>query len=87
MPIFYLTIQPTFYERGFFNVTVDFDRFVRREEGPVTLTLKLGLKSENIEAELSANLIQMVLLVSMGTRVSAIGLKGTLSVMTLSLLI
>lgn len=52
MPIFYLTIQPTFYERGFFNVTVDFDRFVRREEGPVTLTLKLGLKSENIEGRI-----------------------------------
>jgi hypothetical protein len=37
--IFKLTLHPTYYNQGFFNVTVDFDRFVRREEGPVILRL------------------------------------------------
>lgn len=39
MPIFMLTLHPTDYGQGFFNVTVDFDGYVRAEEGPVTLVL------------------------------------------------
>ena len=39
MPVFKLTLQPTYYEKGFFNVTVDFDGYVRAEEGPVSLVL------------------------------------------------
>jgi curved DNA-binding protein CbpA len=37
--IFRLTLQPTYYRTGFFNVTVEYDRFVRRSEGSVQLIL------------------------------------------------
>ena len=37
MPIFELTLQRTYYEKGFFNVTTDFDRFVRSKESPARL--------------------------------------------------
>ena len=42
MPILSLTLHPTYYNQGFFNVPVDFDRFVRSQEGLVLLRLGLG---------------------------------------------
>jgi hypothetical protein len=48
MPIFNLTLHQTYYNQGFFNVTVEFDRFVRLEEGPVIL--RLGLNGPEIQA-------------------------------------
>lgn len=39
MPVFERTLEKAYYEQGFFNVTVDFDRYVRSEEGPITLVL------------------------------------------------
>jgi len=39
MTIFPLTLQPTYYAQGFFNVTVDYDRYVRSREGPILLIL------------------------------------------------
>lgn len=39
MPIFKLVLQKTYYKMGFFNVTVDFDHYVRKSEGEVTLEL------------------------------------------------
>jgi hypothetical protein len=50
VPIFELTLQRTYYEKGFFNVTTDFDRFVRSEEGPVRL--KLGVNGEEIQGKI-----------------------------------
>ena len=47
MPIFNLTLHRTYYNQGFFNVTVDFDRFVRPQEGPVVL--RLGLRGPEIQ--------------------------------------
>lgn len=47
MPIFNLTLHRTYYNQGFFNVTVDFDRFVRPQEGPVVL--RLGLRGPEIK--------------------------------------
>ena len=38
-PVFQLTLHPTYYKLGFFNVPRDFDRYVRSDDGPVTLTL------------------------------------------------
>ncbi len=37
--LFRLTLQPTYYRTGFFNVTVEYDRFVRPSEGPIQLIL------------------------------------------------
>jgi hypothetical protein len=39
MPIFELTLEKTYYGKGFFNVKVGFDPFVRQTEGPVELRL------------------------------------------------
>jgi hypothetical protein len=39
MAVFNLTLQQTYFKQGFFNVTVDFDRYVRQTEGPVRLQL------------------------------------------------
>lgn len=37
--VFPLVLHATYYNRGFFNVTVEFDRFVRRTEGAVPILL------------------------------------------------
>ncbi len=39
MPVFLLTLHKTYLEQGFFNVTVDYDRYVRQTEGPVDVVL------------------------------------------------
>ncbi len=39
MAIFSLTLQQTYYAQGFFNVTVDYDRYIRSREGPIHLIL------------------------------------------------
>lgn len=50
MPIFTLTLQRTYYDKGFFNVTVDYDHYVRPDEGPVGL--ELGPQGQLIEGRL-----------------------------------
>ena len=37
MPTMNLTLHRTYYMKGFFNVRVDFDRYVRSDDGPVKL--------------------------------------------------
>jgi hypothetical protein len=39
MAIFKLKLQQTYFKQGFFNVVVDFDRYVRRSDGPVRIRL------------------------------------------------
>jgi len=39
MAIFKLTLQKTYYRQGFFNVTVDFDHYVRKAEGEISIVL------------------------------------------------
>ena len=39
MPVFKLTLQKTYYDKGFFNVSVDFEQSVRTSDGPVDLVL------------------------------------------------
>jgi hypothetical protein len=43
---FKLTLHKTCYEQGFFNVPVEFDRFIRSSEGPVQLVLRKSRKVE-----------------------------------------
>jgi hypothetical protein len=54
-PIFRLKLGRTYYNQGFFNVTVAFDKFVRPDEGPVTLALD-GYGEINAKVNRSANL-------------------------------
>lgn len=39
MPIFNLVLQKTYFNQGFFNVSVDYDRFVRKTEGQIKIKL------------------------------------------------
>lgn len=39
MPVFNLKLQQTYFKQGFFNVVVDFDRYVRKTDGPVRIQL------------------------------------------------
>jgi hypothetical protein len=50
MAIFALTLHPTYFDQGFFNVKVSHDRFVRKTEGP--LRIRLGRNGVEIEARL-----------------------------------
>ena len=44
----HLTLHKTYYNQGFWNVSVDLDRYVRREEGAITL--ELGKGGQEIQA-------------------------------------
>jgi hypothetical protein len=47
MPIFNLRLQQTYFKQGFFNVVVDYDRYVRTSDGPVRI--RLGRNGTEIE--------------------------------------
>lgn len=51
MPIFNLKLQQTYFKQGFFNVVVDYDRYVRKTDGPVRL--RLGSNGTEIEAKIN----------------------------------
>ena len=51
MTVFNLKLQETYFKQGFFNVIVDFDRFVRAEEGPIWL--RLGRNGREIQASIN----------------------------------
>ena len=40
--VFHLRLEPSYYNRGFFNITRDFDHLVRSDEGPITLQFRGG---------------------------------------------
>jgi len=42
VPIFRLKLEKTYYEKGFFNVPVDFDRYVLASDGLIELILGKG---------------------------------------------
>jgi hypothetical protein len=51
MPIFKLTLQKTYFNQGFFNVIVDYDRYVQKEPGPIRL--RLGISGIEIEGKIN----------------------------------
>ena len=42
MPVFELVLYPTYYSKGFFNVTRNFSSFVRSDDGPISIMLGDG---------------------------------------------
>ena len=48
MTTFPLKLQKTYFKEGYFNVPVDYDRYVRNSDGPVRL--RLGRNGPEIEA-------------------------------------
>ena len=51
VPIFNLKLQQTYFKQGFFNVVVDYDRYVRKIDGPVRL--RLGRNGAEIDAKVN----------------------------------
>ncbi len=51
MPIYKLTLEKSYYDKGFFNLGVDVEQFVRPDSGPVTL--RLGESEEEIEGRVN----------------------------------
>ena len=47
----HLTLHKTYYNQGFWNVPVDLDRYVRKDEGPITLLL--GKYRQEIQAHVN----------------------------------
>lgn len=39
LPVYKLTLHKTYYDKGFFNLGVDVERFVRPDSGPITIVL------------------------------------------------
>jgi hypothetical protein len=39
MNVYKLKLYKTYYNQGFFNIPVDYDHFVRRDEGPIEIEL------------------------------------------------
>ena len=51
MPVFKLKLQQTYFKQGFFNVVIDYDRYVRKSDGPVRL--RLGRAGAEIEGKVN----------------------------------
>lgn len=51
MPIYRLRLEKTYYSNGYFNVSVDFDRFVRQTEGKIELVI--GSSRQKVDGKLS----------------------------------
>ena len=47
LPVYKLTLHKTYYDKGFFNLGVDIERFVRPDSGPIMIVL--GDSKEIIE--------------------------------------
>lgn len=53
MPIFPLTLHKTYWEQGFFNITVEYDKYVRQEPGPIELLLNPGRAEVRLEGHVN----------------------------------
>ena len=51
--IFPLTLRKTYLEEGFFNVTVDFDKYVRPDDGPVVIFLVVGGREHRVDGKVN----------------------------------
>ena len=51
MPIFKLKLQQTYFKQGFFNIVIDYDRYVRKTDGPVRL--RLGNNGTEIDGKVN----------------------------------
>ncbi|PCI33523.1 MAG: hypothetical protein COB54_04280 [Alphaproteobacteria bacterium] len=53
LPIYKLMLHKTYYDKGFFNLGVDVDRFVRKGNGSIDILL--GTSKEKIEGKVNRN--------------------------------
>ena len=52
-PTYELTLHKTYYDKGFFNLGVDVDRYIRPDSGPIKITL--GEAKRTIEGQVDRN--------------------------------
>lgn len=52
-PIYNLTLHKTYYDKGFFNLGVSVDKYVRSSSGPITITL--GKSKRTLIAHVNRN--------------------------------
>lgn len=50
MAVYHLQVGQTYYDEGFFNVTKQFDQFVRADPGPIELILRSSLGEQRLQA-------------------------------------
>ena len=55
MPIFPLRLEKTYFEKGFFNVTVDFDKYVRPTNGQIELLLIANGRQHRVDGSVNRN--------------------------------
>jgi hypothetical protein len=53
LPVYKLTLQSSYYEKGFFNLGIAVDQFIRADSGPITLLL--GQERQEIHAQVDRN--------------------------------
>ena len=53
--VYMLTLHKTYYDKGFFNLGVDVDRFVRKDSGPAVLLLGESRASFDVHVNREAN--------------------------------
>lgn len=54
-PTYNLTLHETYYEKGFFNLGVSVDRYIRETSGPITITLGKSNRTLNGTVNREAN--------------------------------
>jgi len=52
-PVYYLTLYPTYYDNGFFNLGVAVDALIRPDSGPIKI--ELGSSHRSIEGHVNRN--------------------------------
>ncbi len=57
VPTYKLTLQKTYYDKGFFNLGIEVDRFIRRDSGPISILLGASRAkiSANVNREANVN--------------------------------
>ena len=54
-PAYELTLHKTYYDKGFFNLGVEVDRFVRKDSGPAVLALGESRSKIPVQVNREAN--------------------------------
>ena len=55
-PVYTLTLHKTYYDKGFFNLGVDVERYVRKDSGPAVLFLGTSKTRLDVKVDREANL-------------------------------
>jgi hypothetical protein len=54
-PVYALTLHKTYYDKGFFNLGIDIERYVRKDSGPAVLFLGTSKTRLEVKVDREAN--------------------------------